>query len=337
MYASVGHKVPHGRAWTFEPKYDGVRVLAHISPRSAKLITRNGNDKAKQFPEIVAALVRLSQAAKQSFIMDGEIVALQKNIPARFQVLQSRMHLKNAAEIVEQVRKTPVALFAFDILKLGNASLLAAPWLERRRVLEGLLRDHRDALGDDAAIVRRYVRLTPSTRGSGKAMVARARRDGWEGIIAKRIDIPYTPGARSDGWLKLKVEFRQEFVVGGFTKPRNTREYIGALLLGQYDDAGRFIYVGHMGGGFTRAGLRDMYELLRPLIRKRSPFVIPPRTNEAATWVKPEIVVEVKFNEWTADGRLRQPIFVGIRDDKNARDVTREATSLQSFPAAKNA
>jgi bifunctional non-homologous end joining protein LigD len=168
-------------------------------------------------------------------------------------------------------------------------------------------------------------------------MVKRARRDGWEGIIAKRVDIPYTPGARSDDWLKLKVEFRQEFVVGGFTKPRNTREYIGALLLGQYDDAGRFVYVGHMGGGFTRLGLREMYELLRPLIRKKPPFVAPPRTNETATWVKPEIVVEVKFNEWTADGRLRQPIFVGIRDDKDARDVTREATSLQSFPAAKNA
>jgi bifunctional non-homologous end joining protein LigD len=160
-------------------------------------------------------------------------------------------------------------------------------------------------------------------------MLARARAQGWEGVIAKRTDAPYAPGERSEAWLKLKLEHEAEFVVGGFTAPRKTREYIGALLLGYYDDAGRLVYAGHMGGGFTRAGLADMRARLDRLIRKTSPFAETPHTNEPATWVRPVVVVEVKFSEWTADGRLRQPIFLGVRDDKNARDVTREAESLQ--------
>jgi bifunctional non-homologous end joining protein LigD len=126
----------------------------------------------------------------------------------------------------------------------------------------------------------------------------------------------------------LKIEHRQEFVVGGWTEPRNTREHIGAILLG-YFDGDRFIYVGHTGGGFTRAGLKDMYHRLAPLERKTAPFVQPPRTNERAHWTRPEVVVEVKFNEWTADGKLRQPIFLGVRDDKDARDVGLEPESVQ--------
>jgi bifunctional non-homologous end joining protein LigD len=159
-------------------------------------------------------------------------------------------------------------------------------------------------------------------------MLARARRDGWEGVIAKRTDSPYQPGVRSKAWLKLKVEHRQEFVVGGWTEPRNTREHIGALLLG-YFDGGRFKYVGHTGGGFTREGLREMHRRLTRLERKTPPFEHPPRTNERAHWTPPEVVVEVKFNEWTADGKLRQPIFLGVRDDKPAREVGREPESVQ--------
>jgi bifunctional non-homologous end joining protein LigD len=164
-------------------------------------------------------------------------------------------------------------------------------------------------------------------------MLARARRDGWEGIIAKRTDSTYDPGVRSRQWLKLKVEHRQEFVVGGWTEPRNTREHIGALLLG-YFKGDRLQYVGHTGGGFTRAGLRDMHGRLSRLERKTSPFIAPPRTNERAHWARPEVVVEVKFSEWTADGKLRQPIFLGVRDDKDARDVGREAESVQKKDGA---
>jgi bifunctional non-homologous end joining protein LigD len=164
--------------------------------------------------------------------------------------------------------------------------------------------------------------------GDGKKMLEQARREGWEGVIAKRIDARYEPGNRSRNWLKLKIEFRQEFVVGGYTEPRNSREHIGAILLG-YFDKDRFIYVGHTGGGFSRQGLEEMYGKLQPLERKTSPFAETPKTNEKAHWVEPKIVVEVKFSEWTADRRLRQPIFLGTRDDKDAREVGIEGTSVQ--------
>jgi bifunctional non-homologous end joining protein LigD len=150
--------------------------------------------------------------------------------------------------------------------------------------------------------------------------------------MAKRVDATYRPGARSRDWRKLKVERRQEFVVGGWTEPRRTRPHLGALLLGYHDDAGRLVYAGHAGGGFTHEGLRTMrarLERLERLARRTSPFAEPPDANETVHWVRPSVVVEVRFNEWTADGRLRQPIVLGVRDDKEARDVVREPESVQ--------
>jgi len=148
---------------------------------------------------------------------------------------------------------------------------------------------------------------------------------------SKRVDARDQPGARSEDWLKLKLQFRAEFVVGGFTEPRNSRPYLGALLLGAHDGSRRLVYVGHMGGGFDREGLRAMRERLERIERRTSPFAVAPRTNEPAHWVAPKLVVEVKFAEWTADGKLRQPIFLGVRDDKSARDVTIEGVSMQRW------
>ena len=162
-------------------------------------------------------------------------------------------------------------------------------------------------------------------------MLVRARRAGWEGIIAKRTDAPYRPGTRADAWLKLKLLFRAEFVVGGYTEPRNSRQHIGALLLGAYDTRGDFVYVGHTGGGFTREGLAEMHARLAKHERATAPFVAAPRTNERAHWVAPKVVVEVKFAEWTKERLLRQPIFLGVRDDKPAREVTIEGVSLQRW------
>lgn len=317
MYASIGDAVP-GAGWTFEPKYDGVRVLAHATPRSTRLVTRNGRDKAAQFPEIAGALVALAKRARRSLVLDGEIIALDGDEPARFQALQGRMHLKGTRDIQREVGETPSALVLFDILADGDESLTGEPWTVRRARLDRRVGPHTSAT----------LRITESSRGDGKAMLRRARADGWEGIIAKQVDSLYQPGTRSHDWLKLKVEFRQELVVGGFTEPRNTREHIGALLLG-YFEKDSLVYAGHTGGGFTRAGLARMYARLRPLIRKTSPFTTEPRTNEKATWVSPRVVVEVKFSEWTAGGRLRQPIYLGVRDDKNPRDVRRERVSVQ--------
>jgi bifunctional non-homologous end joining protein LigD len=239
--------------------------------------------------------------------------------PARFQALQTRMHVKDAETIAEHARSTPAALVAFDILRDGDEVLIGAPWTARRERLEARL----------AGELPAGVVLGESLRGRGETLLRRARAKGWEGIIAKRTDAVYQPGKRSDDWLKLKVEFRQELVVGGWTEPRNTRQYIGALLLGYYDD-GRLVYAGHMGGGFTREGLARMHRRLAPLERRTPPFADPPRPNEPVHWVRPSVVVEVKFSEWTADGRLRQPIYVGTRDDKAARDVTRERVSVQT-------
>ena len=317
MYASVGTEIP-GAGWTFEPKYDGIRVLAYATSDDVRLMTRNGKDKAAQFPEIVASLKKLAAQTRRPLVLDGEIVALIDGEPARFQELQGRMHVKESQLIARRSSASPAALMLFDILMDGDEVLIREPWTERRaRLLKRV--DKR---------VNTQLRLTESMEGDGKKMLETARRQGWEGVIAKRVDSRYEPGNRSRAWLKLKIEFRQEFVVGGYTEPRNSREHIGALLLG-YFDKNRFIYVGHTGGGFTRKGLAEMHRRLKHLERKTSPFEETPKTNEKAHWVRPEIVVEVKFNEWTAERRLRQPIFLGVRDDKEAQDVTIEPVSVQ--------
>ena len=323
MYASVGSTVP-GEGWTFEPKYDGVRVLAFVTPDDVRLVTRNGKDKAEQFPEIVDALSAIATKKKKVFVLDGEIVALIDGDAGRFQELQSRMHVKESHIIARHRSSSPAALILFDVLAAGDDVLLREPWSKRRA---RLLKEISKSTGDQ-------IRITESIEGNGEKMLALARKQGWEGIIAKRIDSVYEPGNRSRSWLKLKIEFRQEFVVGGFTEPRNSRQHIGALLLGYYD-RDRFIYVGHTGGGFTGAGLAEMYRKLAPLEQSTSPFEEVPKTNERAHWVKPKIVVEVKFSEWTSDGKLRQPIYLGTRDDKKAGEVGRESSSMQKKGAAK--
>ena len=320
MYASVGSDVP-GTGWTFEPKYDGIRVLAYATSQSVKLVTRNGKDKAQQFPEIVGSLKKLAGQTRRSLVLDGEIVALTDGEPARFQELQSRMHVKESTMIERHSTSAPAALILFDMLVDGDDILIREPWTKRRDRLVKRIGKRESA----------QLRLTDSSEGDGARMLEEARRQGWEGIIAKRTDSRYEPGNRSRSWLKLKIEFRQEFVIGGYTEPRNSREHIGALLLG-YFDHDRFIYVGHTGGGFTRQGLAEMYRTLKPLEIKSSPFEETPKTNERAHWVNPKIVVEVKFNEWTSDRRLRQPIFLGVRDDKPASKVGLEALSVQKKP-----
>jgi bifunctional non-homologous end joining protein LigD len=318
MLASIGTGIPEHGSWTFEPKYDGVRVLGYATPEAVRLVTRNLKDKSLQFPEIAAGLAALARRRKTSFVIDGEIVAVANGAPARFQALQGRMHLENVEAIGAEASTAPAAFIAFDLLLRGDDVLVDEPWTTRRKALERLI----------GARPPKTIQLGETHRGDGPALLKQARAKGWEGIIAKRTDARYVPGARTDAWRKLKVELRQEFVVGGYTEPRNTRQHIGALLLGVYE-GDRLVYAGHMGGGFTRAGLAAMHRMLAPLERKRSPFVEPPRTNEPAHWVQPKVIVEVKFSEWTADGRLRQPIFVGTRDDKDPKAVVREPTSLR--------
>ena len=318
MYATIGHEIPAGKDWTFEPKYDGMRVLAFVDARRIRLMTRNGHDKATQFPEIVATLREVAKRAKTPLILDGEVVALEHGHAGSFQALQARMQLKSATEIERRAKSNKATLITFDLLREGDDTLLDHPFTARRTRLESLAN----------RIGKALIRISEISR-QGSRMLERAQRGGWEGVIAKRVDATYRPGARSRDWLKLKIQHRAEFVVGGYTEPRRSRPHLGALLLGYYDGDGKLRYAGNMGGGFDREGLRTMFERLKTRERRTSPFENPPRTAERAHWVKPDTVVEVKFAEWTADGKLRQPIFIGLRDDKEARDVHREAESMQ--------
>ncbi len=320
MLATIGNQLPTDPHWVFEQKYDGMRVIAAADARRVRLVTRNGRDKSKQFPEIVDALRAIARRARRSLVLDGEIVAVTKGQAASFQALQPRMQLADPKQIARFAADSPARFVAFDVLRDGRQDLTNLPAAERRRHLERLL----GAGGD------KRIDISDSSRSS-KRMISKAKRRGWEGLIAKRVDAPYRPGSRSPNWIKLKLQHRAEFVVGGYTDPRRSRELIGALLLGYYDPRGALCYAGHTGGGFGRESLRDIHRRLRPLARSTSPFAEEIRTNEPAHWVRPVLVVEVKFSEWTADGKLRQPIFLGVRDDKAAREVHRERESIQQW------
>jgi bifunctional non-homologous end joining protein LigD len=319
MLASVGDDLPRGEGWVFEPKYDGIRVLAFAESDGVALISRNGIDKAHSFPEITEALTALRKSAKRPFVIDGEIVVMRGDSPMRFQELQSRMHVNDRASIASHREETPAALMVFDLLLDGKKTLVTQPWRERRARLTSLL-EHIDE--EHAGTLR-----LSDVAEDGAALLDEAREHAWEGVIAKRADAPYEIGRRSRSWLKLKIEQRQEFIVGGWTEPRKAREFLGAILLGYYDPDGGLVYAGHTGTGFSRQSLTETYRRLKKLEQPRSPFTTTPKTNQPAHWTRPEVIVEIKFNEWTAGGHLRQPVFVGVRDDKAAEDVLREPQS----------
>ncbi|CAN5847375.1 DNA ligase D [soil metagenome] len=315
MLCAVGSGMPDGDGWTFEPKYDGIRVVAYATKSQVLLLTRNGNDKSQQFPDLVKALRALSGHRGRPLVLDCEVVALEDGEIARFGKLLGRMHVKDEAKIRMHAQKQSAALIAFDLLLDGQKSLLNLPWQQRRTSLEELFVD-----GEPAGVVR----LGESDE-DGDRMLERAGVSGWEGLVAKRIDSLYRPGRRSRDWLKLKLENTQEFVVGGWTEPRGSRQHLGALLLGYYAPDGTLEYAGHTGTGFDRNSLLEMSRRLSKLERKTPPFRQRPVTNETAHWVTPKLVVQVRFNEWTRHGTLRQPVYLGIMDDKDPRKVVREA------------
>lgn len=324
MLATLAEPPLTGSGLVFEPKYDGIRALAHVAPRKprpdVRIWSRLGNEKTAQFPAVVRALEPLARSLEAPLLLDGEIVALDdEGRPAGFQQLQGRIHVRGARDVELLDKTRPTAFIAFDLLRDGDEDIRGLPLTRRRERLEAHVRP----------CVSDVLRLSEQAAGDGRPLDARAHSEGWEGLIVKEAASPYQSGRRSPAWRKRKLVNAEEFVVGGWTEPRRSREHIGALLLGAYDDAGKLRYVGHAGGGFTRAGLEAMYRRLARLERKRSPFADAVRTNEPAHWVRPSVVVEVKFSEWTADGKLRQPIFLGVREDKAAREVTVEAASVQ--------
>jgi bifunctional non-homologous end joining protein LigD len=282
-------------AWIYERKLDGIRCLATKGDKRVDLRSRNDLSLNGRFPEIAAAL---EADPATNLVIDGEVVAFD-GAQTSFSRLQQRGE-----------HPTPVFFYVFDILRDAGEDVTQEPQRERKARL-------RKALAFDDPI-----RFTTHRNGDGEAFYKEACRKGWEGLIAKRADAPYTHG-RSRDWLKFKCSAEQELVIGGFTAPRGSRTDLGALLLGYYDD-GELRYAGKVGTGFNRETLHDLAAKLAPLKRDNSAFADEVR-ERTATWVEPELVAQVGFSEWTPDHRLRHPRFLGLRDDKAAREVVREA------------
>jgi bifunctional non-homologous end joining protein LigD len=323
MLASTGDAPLDSAALAYEPKYDGIRAIVSVGPPSeVRFWSRLGNEKTAQFPEIATALHDWARTLDEPVILDGEIVALDdRGEPIGFQNLQGRIHVKNpqATEARKRRDALSLALIAFDVLRIGKEDLRSLPLKERRARLEQLLR------GIDDPRIRISMQVTGA---EGRVLHARAQTDGWEGIIAKRLDSIYRSGKRSPDWKKLKLVRRQACVVGGWTDPRGSRPFFGALLLGIYDDRGRLEYVGHTGAGFTDAELGRVWKQLRALETKASAFAETPKTNERPHWTRPKLVAEVKFTEWTADRKLRHPTYLGLRDDIKPETVRKEPDLL---------
>jgi bifunctional non-homologous end joining protein LigD len=308
---------PTGDDWIYEPKYDGIRIIALARPEGVALISRNGHDKARGFPEIASALRDFAKRTGGNLVLDGEIVALDANgEPGRFQNLQGRMHVLDEPTVMQLAAEVPTAYVVFDMLVDDDELLTGEIWDDRRKRLE---RGFKKA----PASTKRVVRLSNYAESSPVEMLDEAHERRWEGVMAKRRDAKYEPGRRVRSWVKLKLENQQEFVVGGWTEPRNSREHFGTLLVGYYD-GGKLVYAGHAGGGFSSRMLAEIGAKLKKIERKSSPFSTTPDTNERAHWVEPKYVAEIKFNEWTAGGHLRQPIFLGLRDDKDPLEVRKE-------------
>jgi len=285
--------------WIFERKLDGIRCLAIRNASGVSLMSRTARRMNDQFPELVRAL---EAQPSRDFVADGEIVAFEGSVTS-FARLQQRAR-----------RRVPVFLYVFDLPRHDGHDLRPLPLRERKARLRRALR-----FADP-------VRLNPHRNGEhGEEVYRQACEKGLEGVIAKRADSPYH-GGRSRDWLKLKCHAEQELVIGGFTGPKGSRTEFGALLVGYYED-GVLRYAGRVGTGFDHATLRELGARLRELEQPESPFEpfkpVPPGTR----WARPELVGQVGFAEWTRDGRLRHPRYIGLREDKPAREVVREVPS----------
>jgi bifunctional non-homologous end joining protein LigD len=285
--------------WIFERKLDGIRCMAHRDDGSVRLLSRTDRDMTGQFPELAAAL---EAQPCRDFVVDGEVVAFQDGVTS-FQRLQRRGK-----------ERVSVFLYVFDLLRHEGRDVRDLPLRERKALLRRSLRfDGR-------------VRLSQHRNEHGERLFREACRKGLEGLIAKRADSPYRSGARSRDWLKLKCHAEQELVIGGFTAPQGSRTDFGALLVG-YWESGRLRYAGKVGTGFDRETLETLGRRLRELERADPPFADVHPVPRGTHWVEPELVAQIGFSEWTRDGRLRHPRYLGLRDDKPAREVVRERPS----------
>lgn len=296
MLATLVDEPFHRAGWVYEEKYDGFRMLAYKEGRHVTLLSRNLKDRTAEFADIAAAVAALPAP---TLVLDGEIIALDAQKVSRFQLLQR--HLMGAAP-------SPPLFALFDCLYARGRDLRARPLAERRAALER-----------EVGARRPLLPLAQRLGDDGVAAFAEARRRGLEGIVAKDSASPYEANTRSRAWLKVKVRAEEEFVIGGFTAPTGARSHFGALLVGAYDDHG-LRYAGKVGTGFTGQALAVLRQRFEPLVRTLSPFLDAPRARNV-TWLEPALVAQIGFTERTGDGRLRHPSFLGLRDDKQAREV----------------
>lgn len=312
MKARTVEEPPPGD-WIYEVKLDGFRAMAYKEGHRVCLLSRTNNEMTDKFPEVVEALRRLG--ARRA-IVDGEIVALDAEGRSSFQMLQ-------AYDLGQE--KPPICFYVFDLLQANGKSYRGRPLEERKAALKPLLPEN------DSVI-----RWSPSLEGDVEVLLDMTRQHGFEGLIGKKAASHYEAGQRSGSWIKLKVVAQQEFVIGGYTPPGGSRPYFGALLVGVYDK-GRLRYAGKVGTGFDHELLKTLHARFQKISRKTCPFADLPeererRYGQAITasvmkqchWVRPELVAQLKFHEWTRDGRLRQPVFLGLREDKKAAQVVRE-------------
>jgi len=315
MKAKLADNPPAGD-WIYEIKFDGFRALAMKGGSETRLLSRNEKDLGGKFPEVMDSVGEIDAT---DFILDGEIVAIDEKGRSSFQLLQ-------AFELGEE--RPPIFYYAFDLLRLEGEDLYALPLEERKEKLEALLQKPPGV-----------IRLSSALGDDGKKLLAQAEKLGLEGLIGKKVGCKYEVGRRSGAWVKLKLHREQEFVIGGYTDPEGTRKHFGSLLIGYYEKK-RLKFAGKVGTGFDAKLLRMLHAQFKKIAADECPFADLPekragRWGQGVTraemkrchWVAPSMVCQIKYSEWTRDGRLRQPVFLGLREDKNADEVVREKTA----------
>ena len=307
MLATLTDHRDFGDDWLLERKFDGERCVARKDGDAVRLESRTGKDLTGTYPEVRAAM---AAQRPDELLVDGEVVAFDGE-QTSFNRLQQRLGISNPSRAL--VRAVPVVYCVFDLLEAGGEDLTARPLVERRARLERAIRP------------KKGLQISEVWRDDSQRRYIRACRSGWEGLIAKRADAPYARG-RSRDWLKLKCVLEQEFVIGGYTDPAGSRTDFGALLVGYYE-GDRLRYAGKVGTGYSAETLRELGARLRKLETSESPFANARPMPRGTHWTRPELVAQLGFAEWTGEGRLRHPRFLGLRDDKRPTDVVRERPS----------